>query len=234
MGEWKVIHKDCYEISDQGQVRSFDRITVRPNGTLWHRPATLLKTRIDRYGYEIVTLWINGKAVTEKIHRLVAKAFLNNPQNKKEVNHIDGNKLNNIVSNLEWSTSSENKVHAFKNNLILPNRTLNEVEAGEIKYLIEQGFGNSEIGHLYGVTCGCVYSIRKGNSFSEIEPTFTERLPKERFDLSKKLNDAKVLQIKILLNDGFSCADIAKSFAISRCAISDIKHNKTWKHVTLE
>jgi len=235
MDEWKVIYKGCYEISTSGQIRSMDRVTTRPNGTIWNRPATLIKSRIDKYGYEVLTLWINGKMLTKKVHRLVADAFIENPFNKPEVNHIDGNKLNNNISNLEWVTSSENKLHAFNSNLMeAVNKKLTKEEAGEIKFLISEGFGNSEIGHLYGVTCGAIYSIRKGCSWDDAPMIETEKRPLERFDISKKLNEIKVTEIKILLKEGFSCVDIARSFNVSRCCISDIKVGKSWSHIKIE
>ncbi|MPN37125.1 hypothetical protein SDC9_184641 [bioreactor metagenome] len=77
----------------------------------------LLKPGIDSKGYLKVVLCINGKNTTCKVHRLVAEAFILNPLNKPQVNHIDGDKLNNFMTNLEWSTQSENMVHAFNNRL---------------------------------------------------------------------------------------------------------------------
>lgn len=77
-----------------------------------------LKFSYDQQGYQRVGLFIgNYKSKTIKVHRLVAETFIKNPDNKKDVNHIDGNKLNNDISNLEWCTRSENIRHAFKNGL---------------------------------------------------------------------------------------------------------------------
>lgn len=72
-------------------------------------------------GYEIVDLYKNGKRKTVRVHRLVAEAFIPNNDNKPEVNHIDGNKHNNNVDNLEWVTKKENCRHAWNNNLIKPS-----------------------------------------------------------------------------------------------------------------
>lgn len=74
-----------------------------------------LNSKLDRYGYPIVSLCTtNRKAKMCTIHRLVAQAFVPNPENKKTVNHIDGNKENNNVSNLEWCTNMENTQHGWK------------------------------------------------------------------------------------------------------------------------
>ena len=76
----------------------------------------------DRKGYPSIDLYTNGERRTRRVHRLVAEAFIPNPDNKPEVNHIDGNKHNNDVSNLEWVTSKENCRHAWNNGLGKPSR----------------------------------------------------------------------------------------------------------------
>jgi hypothetical protein len=72
----------------------------------------ILKTTIKKNGYEQVKIFKDGKPYFKTVHRIVAESYLDNQ--KKEVNHIDGNKLNNFYKNLEWVTSSENQIHAFK------------------------------------------------------------------------------------------------------------------------
>lgn len=139
--------------------------------------AFLLKTRFDRYGYEIVTLWINGKSITRKVHRLALLAFqpIDNPD-EFTVNHKDGDKSNNRRSNLEWLTVEENHRHAFKTGLhkVGENRTagravkLTDENVREIKALIKDGFSNTQIAECYNVTCGCIYSIRLGKSWKHI------------------------------------------------------------------
>jgi hypothetical protein len=72
----------------------------------------LLKIRFDK-GYNRVRLYNKNITKNYSVHRLVGKYFIPNPKNKPEINHIDGNKLNNIVSNLEWNTKSENITHRY-------------------------------------------------------------------------------------------------------------------------
>lgn len=82
-----------------------------------------LKPRISAHGYYYVNLYKNGKRQTVKNHRLVALHFIPNLENKPEVNHKDGNKLNNRVDNLEWATSQENIIHGINMGLINAKKT---------------------------------------------------------------------------------------------------------------
>jgi hypothetical protein len=99
--EWKEIEgfKD-YFVSDYGRVANFN---YRNTGD-----RILLKPFITKFGYEQIDLIRDGKRVKKYIHRLVAEAFLPNPKNKPEVDHIDTNRRNNIVDNLRWTTREEN------------------------------------------------------------------------------------------------------------------------------
>jgi len=108
---WKDIDgfEGLYEISSIGQINSIKR-----NGTL----GGLLKQRIDRYGYSTVVLYKNGTPNYYSRHRLVAQAFIPNPNNYPEVNHKNGKKLDNFASNLEWVTAAENTRHAWQNGLV--------------------------------------------------------------------------------------------------------------------
>ena len=101
--QWRVIAQfPNYEISNYGQVRR-----------VWKYHTHLKKTRLNKYGYEIVNLSKDGINKHCPIHRLVDMAFINNPNNLPEINHIDGNKENNRVDNLEWVSRSENMKHAY-------------------------------------------------------------------------------------------------------------------------
>ena len=80
----------------------------------------ILKQTKSKYGYLVVGLYKNGKHKLFRVNRLVAEAFIPNPENKPEVNHKDTNKLNNRADTLEWATRSENQLHAFKNKLQIP------------------------------------------------------------------------------------------------------------------
>lgn len=91
-----------YEVTSNGLV-----ISIRKH--------MLLKPKIDRYGYPVVTLFCRNRPRYVPIHRLVAEAFIPNPENKPAVNHIDENKLNNSVGNLEWVTVKENDNHGTRN-----------------------------------------------------------------------------------------------------------------------
>ncbi|AWH15213.1 HNH endonuclease [Enterococcus phage vB_EfaS_9592-1] len=93
----------------------YDNIKVSPSGLVITKQKGLHKGHLDKDGYRIVTV----NSHPEKVHRIVAKLFIPNPENKPQVNHIDGNKSNNRVPNLEWVTAKENCKHAWDNNLTL-------------------------------------------------------------------------------------------------------------------
>lgn len=102
MEQWKKIDGwERYEVSTKGNIRNT-------------QTGRILKVRPDKEGYKIVTFSVDCVRTTQKVHRLVAKAFLINEPGKTQVNHKDGNKTNNEVENLEWCTSAENHTHAYK------------------------------------------------------------------------------------------------------------------------
>ena len=119
--EWRDIdgYEGLYKVSNTGKIKSTDRILYMGKNYVPSKvKGKLIKTRISKNGYVLVTLSSKSKTRHFYVHRLVAETFIPNPENKREVNHIDTNKLNNDVSNLEWVTSSENKIHAHANGLM--------------------------------------------------------------------------------------------------------------------
>lgn len=95
-------------------------------------------TSITKKGYKIVNLSNNGVAKSFSVHRLVAIHFINNPDNLPQVNHIDGNKLNNHIDNLEWCTNQENILHAIKIGLNDYKRNTKGIQNGNSKLSLEQ------------------------------------------------------------------------------------------------
>lgn len=123
---WKSItgFDGYYEVSSYGLVRGLDRILTDKNGRKFHRKGQMMKLTKskgrDGNGYWVVNLRKNHQSSVVPIHILVAKEFIPNPLNLPTVNHIDGCKDNNDVSNLEWASYSDNNIHAIENHLRNP------------------------------------------------------------------------------------------------------------------
>jgi len=101
-------------IKDLKPITGFENYLIDCSGKVFSLKSNkYLKPGDNGRGYFKVNLWRNGRQYTITIHRLVAQAFLPNPDNKSFINHKDGNKLNNTVSNLEWVTPAENNQHAY-------------------------------------------------------------------------------------------------------------------------
>lgn len=126
MEHWKDIDgfEGLYQVSDKGRVRSLDRVVL---ATRYGKPLPItkkgrvLRTSVKKDGYVSIQIYKDSKYYTFTVHRLVAKAFVENPDNLPEINHIDGNKQNNTVDNLEWCTRGYNIRHAFKTGLYNPD-----------------------------------------------------------------------------------------------------------------
>ena len=117
MEVWKKVRGyDGYEVSDRGRVRSIDRTIQTTKGLRRYKGRILNQTIATNYLSVMLSVKGNQKRFT--VHRLVALHFIPNPLNKEQVNHIDGDRLNNSASNLEWVTQSENMKHAHKIGLI--------------------------------------------------------------------------------------------------------------------
>ena len=126
-------------------------------------------------GYKRVALMKDGKTIDVLVHRLIAQTFLPNPENKPYINHIDGDKTNNSVSNLEWCTQKENVQHAIETGLKDDRGThssrasCNEEKLKEIRSLISEGKRNEEIAKIVGVSKDVVRYIRCNRTYKEKE-----------------------------------------------------------------
>jgi hypothetical protein len=114
---WKPIegYEGLYEVSDTGKVRSLERVVKRGNGFL--NIPSKEKEPVEVHGYLYFSLFKEGKERRYAAHRLVAQHFIENPDNKPQINHLNGNKKDNRVQNLEWATQSENNYHALRTGL---------------------------------------------------------------------------------------------------------------------
>lgn len=160
--EWKPIegYEGLYEISNFGRVKSL----VGWNGHKYVKRERILAPSKQQtnpnYSRSIVKLNKNGKSKDFKVHRLVAKAFIPNPNNYKVINHKDGNPLNNKVENLEWCTQKMNIKHALENELKI-NR-INTIDRQTMVELLNNNFNYDEIAEILGVAKGTVFNyIRK-------------------------------------------------------------------------
>lgn len=122
MEKWKDVKgfEGWYEVSNIGRVRSVERDIKHSCGKVQKNPSKIKKPQLHKSGkgYHTLQLFKNSKHFKRYVHRMVAEAFIPNPLNKPQVNHIDGNPKNNHVDNLEWVTSLENMQHANENRLL--------------------------------------------------------------------------------------------------------------------
>ena len=158
-------YEESYQISDFGRI--FTKRRLVGNQIYYGRE---LVPQLTNDGYLKVTLCKDGKCKKFYLHRLVAIQFINNNTNLPQVNHKDGNKLNNIVTNLEWCTKSENQNHAIRTGLMQrgqdrPSAKLNETQVLEI-YKLKGVLKVQDIANKYGVSKNTINCILRGSKWA--------------------------------------------------------------------
>ncbi len=174
-------YEGAYEVSNAGTVRALPRTVVGRDGRIYPYPGKTLATAPNKkVEYMQVSLWANNKGKSLYVHRLVAEAFLPNPDNLPEVNHIDGCRTHNHVSNLEWVTRQGNAQHAVDTGLKTYTNRLTKDEFVE-----------------------CLMSVIRGETYLSL----SKRVPYKVPFLSVKLRKvAQELGLEADLNDALRTA----------------------------
>lgn len=208
---------------------------------------------INPGGYRSVSL-SNGDGTFKQyqIHRIIATIYIPNPDTKPYVNHIDGNKLNNAVYNLEWVTGSENNNHAYRLGLnkgknhgtvidhdkIIHNPyekdhllvcELNEELVRDVCDLIQEGYRDTDISRVTNVNRRYVNNIRhkKAKEWINVIKEYEFSFRKE-----ERLSPEKVIEICELLSTGHKILEVSHKLSISRKNVANIRNRKTFKNIS--
>lgn len=166
MEQWRQVggYEEFLEVSNLGNVRTVAR-QIPLNGGLRYFKSIQCKLCLKRNGYFQVAVRLGGKDKRKwfLVHRIVALAFIPNPENLPQINHKDGNKTNNTVSNLEWCNSSHNQNHAVKMGLCSNEESHYKAKltASEVREIRASNDSSKVAGEKYGVDKSTVKAIRR-------------------------------------------------------------------------
>lgn len=215
-------------------IKGSDGYYVREDGVIFGKKGAL-KPVLTTHGYCNISIKeLSGKFVSKRIHRLVAKAFIPNPENKPEINHIDGDKTNNHVSNLEWVTSQENQIHATR---VLgkgsgenhPHAKITEKDVHRVCELFCEGYQTYRVSEMTGIPRTTVTAIRSKNIWRNITT---------KYDFPKKSRSLSVETVEWVcrkLEEGYTSVqirDIATNPKLTLSVIKGIKQRSNYKWIS--
>lgn len=174
---WKDIigYEGIYKISSFGRILTLEKTYPHRHG-LQKKRSIIRKVTTIKNRYPFLTLTKEGKMVVRKLHRLIAIHFIPNPENKRFINHKNGDKKDFRIENLEWCTQRENSIHAHRNGLCNPAKgvnngksKLNNEKALEIKRLYKTGLSQRKIASIIGeISRGAIRNIVEGKTWKDV------------------------------------------------------------------
>lgn len=197
---WKEIeNSDYYAISDKGRIKRLEHSVW----SSWNNSYSTFKEKLltpnnnnTKGYYRQAVKYIDGTIVIESIHRLVARMFIenDNPMVKNQINHIDGNKSNNCVENLEWCSQSENMRHRidtldsknWRQGETSPLSKLNDKKVIEIVELLNKGVKRSIITKQYNIAKSTISEIVAGRTWKHLNLQFNEGVRTRPIPLTKE------------------------------------------------
>lgn len=195
---WKDVvgYEGIYQVSNLGNVKSL----IGYNGKKYISREKLLSKTLSTAGYYKVELFNKKERKSFRVHRLVAIAFIENPLNKEQVNHIDGNKLNNNVENLEWNTPKENVRHSIDTGL----KVVSTISREELnKLYLSDNFTIEKIANIKNMCRGTVSSFLKLYGIKERKKGY--HLDKYNIDLDLLLEEFKSGYSNMYLSKKYKC-----------------------------
>jgi hypothetical protein len=155
-----------YQVSNLGVVRSLNRTVVSVTGKVYNRKSKIMPQHTNEDGYKIVYLSRNGRDITMGVHRAMGLAFIPNPKNKPMINHLNSNRADNRLDNLEWCTNAENIQHSFDMGISSnkgekhPRAVLTMGKVRAIREELAKGKTPLQVANLLGVKRRNVYAVR--------------------------------------------------------------------------
>lgn len=227
----------------QTQLENYSNYIIYEDGKIYSLFKNIFLSPVleDKIGYYRVYLTgDNGVRKIFLVHRLVATAFIPNPENKPEVNHIDGNKLNNTLKNLEWVTKHENMKHAHSlklrdnNGTGNPRNILTEKEVLEIYDKLLDGARVSDLATSYNVSRPAISDIKAKRNWQDLLSDLPDIKHKAK---QESLSENTVRWICSELQQGIRVCDILKKSMnknITEEKIFDIKRKKTFRYISCD
>ena len=236
--EWRDIKgwEGYYQISSHGRVKSLERLIECSNGVIKKVKERIKASRFNKNGYPSINLNKEAAVKSYLVHRLVAEAFISNPENKPTVDHKYGEKANNYYEDLRWATLQEQMDWAIgeqelrddvgENN---PTAILTNDQAEGIIRLLQKGNTPTSIAKQHDVSRDRVYHINIGSNWSHISP----EVPRPIFKfINKKLITEEVEEIiNEIQNTNKTIEAIAEQYNVLKQSVSHINTGKSYKEV---